>query len=120
MKKKVFVYGTLKSGHGNSKYFLENDESVCLGKCTIDGNFTMVNLGAFPGVIPTGNNTIHGEVWEVSEKVSKRLDRLEGYDPDPNQRYYDKMVVETAFGNAEIYILDESHLNYPKIETGEW
>lgn len=117
--KKIFVYGSLKSNRGNH-HFLDNDESYLLGSDTISGNFTMVSLGAFPGVIPVGEGNISGEVYEVSDSVYKRIERLEGYSSNPLNRFYDKMEVETVYGKADMYILDESYLNYKKVESGVW
>ena len=63
---KVFVYGTLKSG--GSIRGLENfgDGAVIVGRAkTTYPDYTMVDLGAFPGVLMGGTKHIQGEVWEV-------------------------------------------------------
>lgn len=112
---KLFVYGTLKSGHGNWNYYLNNN-SKFLGKEVIKGKFTMVSLGGYPGVIPHNiENEIHGEVYEVSDEVYKGIERLEGY-----PHYYGRISVETTHGTAEMYILDERYLNHPIVKSGNW
>jgi gamma-glutamylcyclotransferase (GGCT)/AIG2-like uncharacterized protein YtfP len=115
---KIFVYGTLLKGCINHSYFLKN--SKLLGEDIIEGNFTMVSLGGFPGVVPIGKSKIYGEIYEITEDVAKAIDGLEGYHPDPNIAFYDKMKVNTKLGDADMYILDEKYLNYPIIESGNW
>lgn len=118
MKNKIFVYGTLLSEEGNWRHYLK--DSKLLGEDTIEGNFTMVSLGVFPGVIPEGEGTIKGEVYEVDENSYKSIEYLEGYHPDPKQAFYSKMKVNTKYGEAEMYILDKSYLDYPVIKSGNW
>lgn len=118
--KKLFVYGTLLNGKSNWQWALNRPDVNFLGEQQITGKYTMVSLGAFPGVIPTGESTIHGEVYEVPDDVYRSIERLEGYNVDTNYRFYDKMEVETVYGKAEMYILDESYLQYKVIESGSW
>lgn len=116
--KKIFVYGTLKSGEGNWRGILKDKEDVkFIGEDVIKGNFTMVSLGGFPGVIPhdEGNTNIHGQVFEVGENAFRNVEMLEGY---PN--FYNRMPVSTKYGRAEMYILGKDYLNYNKIENGIW
>jgi len=112
--KKLFVYGTLLEGFGNWQWALYGKAKL-LGKTKISGNFTMVSLGGFPGVIPEGNTDIYGEVYEVNDQVYKDIEHLEDY-----PHFYDKMEVDTAHGKAEMYILPQKYLNYPKVESGNW
>ncbi|MFW6225395.1 MAG: gamma-glutamylcyclotransferase family protein [bacterium] len=115
---KIFVYGTLLSGEGNWQYYLR--DSKLLGEETLKGNFTMVSLGGFPGVIPSGEGVVKGEVYEVDDLTYRQIEMLEGYDENPKYTFYSKMKVNTKFGEADMYILDEKSLNYPIIETGDW
>lgn len=71
----VFVYGTLKRGHGNHR-LLEAGGARLLGTDSIKG-WSMHDLGAFPAVAE-GWDTVHGEVFEVDAETLARLDRLEG------------------------------------------
>jgi len=71
----VFVYGSLKSGFGNHRCLsgaipMEEDARL--------HDATMLDLGAFPAVIP-GANTVYGELYEVTPEILERLDRLEGH-----------------------------------------
>lgn len=87
MTNKVFVYGTLKSGFYNSILLTS---SKFVGKGYLIGNFRMLDLGAFPGVVKAPNSpesTVVGEVYEVSDSTLARLDALEG-----NGHFYKREV----------------------------
>lgn len=75
----VGVYGTLKRGYGNHR--LLKNCSVYLGEWLLSGNYSMVDLGAFPGVIDSeGQSTILTEVYSLDgPTVLQNLDRLEGH-----------------------------------------
>jgi gamma-glutamylcyclotransferase (GGCT)/AIG2-like uncharacterized protein YtfP len=75
----VFVYGTLKRGHGNWHRLLK-DQSVFLGEAvSVSANYVMLN-GSFPRVLDSANgHQIFGELFEVNTQVLKALDRLEGH-----------------------------------------
>jgi len=118
MNHKLFVYGTLLSRESNWSHYLKN--ANFLGIDTIEGEFTMVSLEGFPGVIPTGKGKIKGEVYEVDENTYKGIEYLEGYHLDIESRFYDKMKVNTKYGKAEMYVLDKTYLVYPVIESGNW
>lgn len=117
---KVFVYGTLLSGMGNNTIL---KDSKYLGKATTSSNFRMLDVGWFPGVIedPSGI-PIHGEVYEVSDTILQRLDRLEGFRPeDPENGLYNRTTIDTPFGEAIIYIYN-NHLGRNKafVTSGDW
>lgn len=119
MKKLVTVYGSLLKGLGNWHWHLNNPESELLGEHTLDGGFVMVSLGGFPGLIPDkkSEDTIFVETYEVSDKVYKSIERLEGY-----PSFYDKAKVETPFGESEVYVLGDNYYRetnlVPKDEEG--
>jgi gamma-glutamylcyclotransferase (GGCT)/AIG2-like uncharacterized protein YtfP len=117
MKKcRVFVYGTLKRGHGNNR-ILANTDSKFIGTTKTDPKYTMVTLGSFPGVVQEGVTPIQGEVWEVDERTLEGpLDMLEGY-----PSFYDREITPTEFGDAWIYYLSSRwHRDSPVVEGGEW
>jgi len=100
--KKVTVYGSLLEGFGNWHWHLNNSESQKLGEHILEDNLVMVSLGGFPGLIEDESvtNKILVETYEVSDKVYRSIERLEGY-----PSFYDKRVIETPFGASEIYVL---------------
>jgi gamma-glutamylcyclotransferase (GGCT)/AIG2-like uncharacterized protein YtfP len=111
------VYGTLRKGFGNYERLLNNKHCEFLGEQKTEPRFTMVSLGGFPGVIPGGEQEIVIEVFQVNNPaVEERLDMLEGY-PD----FYQKMEVQTNWGTANMYILDETYKRRcPVVESGDW
>lgn len=110
------VYGTLRRGFGNYSRHLDNEFSTYLGTERTQPEFTMVSLGGFPGVIPDGKESVTIEVFEVnSPRVEKGLDYLEGY-----PSFYGKMKIDTKWGEANMYILDNSYLTRSKVPSGDW
>lgn len=85
--KRVFVYGTLKKGHGNNRVL---GNSTFLGEAiTCADGFFMYTNGGFPYVLRNGSFFIKGELYEVtSDEVLRGLDRLEGY-----PSHYDRILI---------------------------
>jgi gamma-glutamylcyclotransferase (GGCT)/AIG2-like uncharacterized protein YtfP len=109
---KVFVYGTLKQGHGNHRLLRE---SKLLGECNTPPAFEMINMGAFPGAV-RGKEELQGEVYEVDEHTMERLDMLEGY-----PQFYGREIIPTEFGDAWIYTLKKHEYDsYPRVIGGSW
>ena len=112
---KVFVYGTLKQGHGNHGVMPSGAEY--LGRGIAKGR--MVSLGGFPGVLKDTEGEVHGEVWDVPEM--NRLDSLEG-----NGSFYTREEKPIAMEGdtsllAWIYLLPETlYSRHTTIENGEW
>lgn len=115
---RVFVYGTLKTGHGNHRALRD---ATLLGTHTLDSGFKMFHLGGFPGVVRATGGTpgypIHGEVYLVDESTLQSLDWIEGH---PN--FYEReKVVSTPWKRAWIYLLREDDVtDCPEIESGRW
>jgi len=106
-KVRVFVYGTLKDGHGNHGYYLAGNPAVSkLGRCYISGDYRMYSNGAFPMVTRGSDQDrvshIVGEVYEIDEHTLDSLDALEGH-PD----WYCREKVETPFKKAWVYLMPE-------------
>jgi gamma-glutamylcyclotransferase (GGCT)/AIG2-like uncharacterized protein YtfP len=104
----ILVYGTLKSGHGANRCYMQG-KSEFIRNDRISAK--MYDLGAFPAikaVAPKGTEwgqdtpvpfmsdgpTVVGEVYRVTdETLPGRLDNYEGY-PD----FYDRREFETESG----------------------
>ena len=120
-RKLCFVYGSLLSGgEGTKEGAFGNhriiEDAKFLGEHITDAELTMVSLGGFPGVIENGDTAIIGEVYEVTNEIFSRLDRLEGY-----PTFYGRKQIKTAYGKAWIYLLPNSYLNgHSKIASGNW
>jgi gamma-glutamylaminecyclotransferase len=84
----VFVYGTLKRGHGNHRLLRDSE---FIQRLSLASQFYMINMGGFPAIIcdndilnphkpktfkPTG---VIGELYRVPASDMKYLDALEGH-----------------------------------------
>lgn len=97
---KVFVYGTLQSGNSARGLDKFPGATKINDAITVSANYSLFDLGAFPGVLLEGHNRIKGEVWSVTDEVFDALDRIEGY-PD----FYSRQQVDTTSGKAWMYYL---------------
>ena len=123
----VFVYGSLKRGHGNHRC-LEGAEFVGPG---ILDNAKMLNLGAFPGLVPAPPGAyypVFGEVYKITPEILARLDRLEGH-PDfycrSMEDIWQTMEQNCPVWTAWVYFLSkDSAEHYSKlcdeIPSGQW
>lgn len=117
MKNLVAVYGSLRSGFSNHD-LLDRGGAVQLGDDVIHGDYTMLNLGGFPGLILEGDTPITIEVYAVDDRVFNNLDRLEGY-----PTFYNRKKVGTAHGEAWIYYLNEPRYpgrEWAVVSSGDW
>ena len=75
----VFVYGTLKRGHGNNR-ILEWGNSDYKGKYVTDVPYPLF-VDGLPYLLDREGAGKHvlGEVWNCDESTMKALDRLEGH-----------------------------------------
>lgn len=111
---RVFVYGTLKQGHGNHCVMPKGSSFVSRGKY----NGKMVTLGGFPGVLKGTEGETKGELWDVP--TIHPLDSLEG-----NGSFYtrEEKAISTDEGEEQawIYLLPKEDYGHLKlVEGGEW
>jgi gamma-glutamylcyclotransferase (GGCT)/AIG2-like uncharacterized protein YtfP len=113
----VAVYGTLRKGSHNHRLLTLAEPK---GEFITPPKFTMFSAGGFPYLVEDGSTGIKCEVYRVSEKTLKELDRLEGVD----HGHYRRGSIETPYGTATIYLATEStkkHIhNLPVVESGDW
>ena len=111
---KVFVYGSLLSGFGNHRLL---EGSRLIGHAKTPPGYRMHSLGGFPGVVPTGNAVVHGEVYEVDAQTLAALDRLEGH-----PRFYRRRPICLANGAiVDTYLLSQHQVaDRPVVATGDW
>ena len=112
---KVFVYGTLMKGHGNS-WLLENE--AFLGEAETQPEYTLFNLGHFPGMVEGGETAVKGEVYDVSSWTLGWLDKLESV-PDLYQR---KKITLQNGDEVQTYIFPRKslHVGDDEIKSGDW
>ena len=111
-RKLVFVYGSLKSGHYNHG-LLSN--AAFISTHITEPQFTLLDLGKYPGVLCHGDTCIHGEIYSVDHQTFIALDELEAY-PD----MYDRILIPTEHGQAWMYTLVKQEKNCPVIASGIW
>lgn len=110
--KHLFVYGTLKKGFRNQPYL---QGAVFLGNFTTPESYSMYDFETYPAVTSNGNDAIFGEVYQITPNHLAATDALEFY-PD----FYQRVSILTPFGDAWMYIVDQSLcLNKPKL-SGDW
>jgi gamma-glutamylcyclotransferase (GGCT)/AIG2-like uncharacterized protein YtfP len=118
----IFVYGTLREGHGNSFLLAghQREEAMIHGA-------DMFNAGV-PYLRP-GSGTVYGEVCSVSDEdyplVQSRVDALEGYSGVGEKNLYDRaaVTVVTPSGpvRAYVYVGSQDIFNSaPLVESGDW
>ncbi len=111
---RVFVYGTLKRGHGNHR-LLERGGARYVGEARVSG--TMHDIGGIPAVGLSGRGTVHGEVYELDAETLARLDRLEG-----TPTFYQRTRVRMSTGTeAWIYVMNSNRLaTRERVASGRW
>lgn len=115
----VFVYGSLKKGFGNHRLL---ESSTYLGEAITTPEYTMLNLGMFPGVVYAGDTPIKGELYVVDSSVLDRLDQLEGH-----PSFYQRTPIEVTMADgtvcvASIYLLPEVWMtdHDHAVHSGDW
>jgi len=116
-KQLISVYGTLRQG-GSNNYLLK--DSKFIGEFKTEPIFDLYSLGAFPGLKLNGNTSVTMEVYEVDEQTAKRVDQLEGYKEGIKPFFYDKIKLETPYGESSVYIYVNGVQYHNKIESGDW
>ncbi|MBF9001707.1 MULTISPECIES: gamma-glutamylcyclotransferase family protein [Vibrio] len=111
MQHLVFVYGTLRQGECNHSYLVN---SQLLGHFETKAEFALYDLGPYPGLVE-GHHTIRGEVYMVDDATLAKLDELEDVPVE-----YRRELIATTFGDAWIYIYQDSDHLDTLIESGDW
>jgi len=96
MEHRVFVYGTLLRGEVNHHLLTA---ARFLGEHRTEPRFTLLVLGAYPGLVARGDTAVQGEVYAVDAAGLRRLDQLEDY-----PRLYDRRLIPTDHGSAWVYL----------------
>lgn len=112
MRHLVFVYGTLLAGEANH-HLLAGAE--LLGPHRTEPCFTMLALGAYPGVVRGGSTALAGEIYRINDKSLERLDLLEDY-----PRLYDRTRIPSSYGRAWIYLFRGRISGRAVIRSGDW
>lgn len=109
---RIFVYGSLRRGGYNHGLLRR---ARFLGYERTAREYTMVDLGRYPGVLSGGGTAVLGEVYAVSAATISRLDRLEDY-----PRSYDRRRIPTRSGDAWLYVYRLSSRGARRVRSGDW
>ena len=114
----VAVYGSLKKGLHNHAYVAESN---FIGSYVTEPEYTLIDLGAYPGLYENGNTSINMEVYEVDGHTLADLDHLEGYiESNEEISMYIRKTISTPFGEAFGYIYNDPIKKKEPITSGDW
>jgi gamma-glutamylcyclotransferase (GGCT)/AIG2-like uncharacterized protein YtfP len=115
---KVFVYGTLKKGHGNHERHLAGAKD--LGSSAVEG--MLFHLGGFPALcVEEKFTTVAGEVYEVNWPMLLQMDILEGV----KNGFYSRIQLDVKpQGRVWTYVFTrdkfDGYENHRLIPSGIW
>jgi gamma-glutamylaminecyclotransferase len=108
---RLFVYGSLMRGEAHAG---ELGPAVFLGPARTAPEYTLVNLGRYPALLPGGATAVAGELYELPH-----LAGLDEFEEHP--RVYRRGEVLLADGSAaHAYFLVGVPGAAPIIESGDW
>ena len=119
----IAVYGSLRKGHGNYDYFLKGETFV--GQFETEPEYTLLDLGSFPGLLKGGATSVVMEVFDIGTKKLEQVDGLEGYHGvnEEESNHYNRIKIDSPFGPVSTYLyngvrgdLDD----YTIVPSGDW
>lgn len=121
----IGVYGFLRKGMVNHEQL---DDAECVGIYETEPSFTLYNIEGFPCLSEKGSHSVVIEVYNVERAIFQSLEwhnNLEGNTLDYTNNYevYKLKYMNTPFGKAYMFLLDESIVNKKNgtiIEDGNW
>ena len=116
-KKLISVYGSLRKGLHNHGLI---SDSQLLGEFKTEPVYSLYSLGGFPGLKENGNTSVVMEVYAVDETTASYVDGLEGYSPDRVATFYDKVPIQTPYGEASVYTYVRNIPEDRLVESGDW
>lgn len=94
----LFVYGTLKRGGALHSHL---EKSAFLGTALTLPEYTLFDLGAYPGLVEGGETAVAGELYQIAADLWSHLDDIEGapdlfirkpvrlaHSPHPTEAYF--------------------------------
>jgi gamma-glutamylcyclotransferase (GGCT)/AIG2-like uncharacterized protein YtfP len=110
----LFVYGSLLCGE---PAFFRLKGARFLGRARTTPQFTLVDLGDYPALLPGGTASISGELYEIPPAT---LAELDAYEDHPNLYQRTEIALESGL-RAEAYLLViERAQGHPEIPLGDW
>lgn len=113
----IAVYGSLRKEFGNHRLI---DKAEYKGMFSTDPVYSLYSLGGYPGLKENGNTSVVMEVYAVNENEAHNVDMLEGYTPGEKPYFYDKIPIETPWGEASVYTY-VGHISEDRlVKSGDW
>lgn len=112
---KIFVYGTLRKGELRNFFLQDTDETKFIQEIKTKPKYKLVDMGSFPALLENGDNSIVGELYEVSEFTKKSLDTIEGV-----PFLFVSKEVELEDGSKVTAYFQPFDKGYPEITSGDW
>jgi gamma-glutamylaminecyclotransferase len=109
---RVVVYGTLRRAGTNHGCLVG---ARFLGGYRTEPDFTLLDVGAWPGLVSGGDTAIVTEVYGVTPAMLARLDRLEDC-----PRRYRRVTLDTPWGLAWLYLYRPPCRGHKRIASGDW
>lgn len=107
----LFVYGTLRDGHPNSKRFGLTDVAKRDAKLM---GFNVFELGWFPGIKP-GEGFVVGDVFKITPDMIPALDSYEG-----EGSLYDREVHKVGSTECYVYVYRGTPAPGSQVADGDW
>ena len=109
----LLAYGSLRKNYFNSwrlKY------SEYLGDIKTPADYSMLDIGGYPAVLPNGETAIHCEVYKVKRSDFISIGRME-----MGAGYIIK-AIDTKYGKACLYVFDypEETVGCREVADGNW
>lgn len=116
------VYGTLRRGGVNDINRL-SPAPVFVGRAHLMGE--LYHLGAYPGVLLTGEGRVVAEVYAITRELESQIDELEAVYPQQSDEYFKRrMPVPVCDGrvlNCIVYEINpRCARGKPRIHSGDW
>jgi gamma-glutamylaminecyclotransferase len=111
---RIFVYGTLRRGGSNHHLLCDFIPERTLWT---PPDFTLIDLGTYPGLLSGGATAVLGEVYRVDAVTLRALDHLE----DEGRHYHRRAIALADGSRAEAYLLDPRFaVGRTAIASGDW
>jgi gamma-glutamylcyclotransferase (GGCT)/AIG2-like uncharacterized protein YtfP len=115
----LFVYGTLRRGASNHAQL---SGARFAGLARTQARYELVDMDGYPALLEGGTNVVVGELYEVSDSLSRELDAFEEV-PALYQRR--PVAMADCEGNCassvDAYVMQRARAGKaPKISSGDW
>lgn len=113
------VYGDLREGCSSHNEILKHQTRI--GDFDSEPIYSMYSFTTFPALVKNGNTSIKMEVYEITDRILNRLNRLQTYEKGKEvDNFYNIETIDTPYGEAKVYIFNQKVTGKALISTGDW